>query len=153
MITCTFAGHRTVLDPDIDRKIDRALSELLQKGEKLVFLSGGMGEFDQRCESAVRALKRAAPGADITLLLILPYMTNRINTEKDYYDRQYDDVIFPDELTGLHYKVAIGKRNRWMAEQADVVLSFVRYDHGGAYDMVRYARKIGKRILNMADAS
>jgi len=150
MTICTFAGHRTILIPDIERKIASVLNDLLLADRQLIFLSGGMGEFDLKCESAVRRLKRNHPEADLSLRLVLAYMTNRINAEKDYYQSKYDDIIFPAELAQLHYKVAIKKRNQWMAEQADIVLACVCHEHGGAYDMLRHAQKIGKTTVNLA---
>lgn len=151
MTICTFAGHRTILIPDITQRIDAALGDLLKTDDQFIFLSGGMGDFDLHCESAVRRIKRKNPDLSICLNLILPYMTNRINKEKDYYELKYDDIIFPIELAQLHYKAAIRKRNQWMAEQASFLLAYVNSDHGGAYDMLQHAIKLGKNTLNLAE--
>lgn len=151
MTICTFAGHRIILTPDINQRIDTALINLLKSDNQFIFLSGGMGEFDTKCESAVNRMKRQNSSLSISLKLILPYMTNQINTEKDYYESKYDDILFPIELAQIHYKAAIKKRNQWMTEQADFILACVCRNHGGAYDMLNYARHIGKPFLNLAE--
>lgn len=48
----------------------------------------------------------------IKLILVLPYITNELNENKEYYISTFDDVIIPEELMGVHYKAAIEKRNQ-----------------------------------------
>lgn len=104
MTTCTFAGHREVYQPMMDAKIEKAIRELLQTDSEFIFYTGGMGEFDSKCVSAVRLAKRKYPHLEICLALVLPYMSNRLNTEKAYYEYCYDEIIIPEELCGTHYK-------------------------------------------------
>ena len=82
MTSCTFAGHREVYQPMLDAKIEKAIRELLQTDSEFIFYTGGMGEFDSKCASAVRLAKRKYPHLKICLALVLPYMSNRLNTER-----------------------------------------------------------------------
>ena len=43
------------------KKIRNALESLVEMGSRLVFLNGGMGQFDALCASAVRSLKKRHP--------------------------------------------------------------------------------------------
>lgn len=148
MICCTFAGHRNVPFLALRPEVKRAVEEILRlDDQEFIFYSGGSGTFDGLCETAVRDAKRAHPELDIRLKLVLPYMTNQLNTEKDFYETMYDDVIIPVELLGVHPKAAHKKRNRWMVDKASYVIAYLQYDYGGAYDTVRYASKNGKNII------
>ena len=151
MTVCTFAGHREVFLSYVNQDIDNALSELVQSEDDYMFYSDGMGDFDFMCEAAVRRLKKRCPHLNIRLNLVLPYMTNQINRDKDYYESRFDDIIIPMDLMGVHYKAAIKKRNRWMVDQADKILAYVYRDLGGAFDTIKYALHTGKPVLNLAE--
>lgn len=118
MMVCTFAGHREIFGLS-QSKVIEILEYLLESEQELTCYVGGMGEFDSLCASAVRFLKRHHPEKSITLILVLPYMKQDINTNRAYYQESYDDIIIPTELAGIHYKKAISARNRWMVDQAD----------------------------------
>ena len=150
MTTCTFAGHRDVYQAGIVAEIEKAIHELLQTDNEFVFYTGGMGKFDDMCSSAVRSAKLQYPNLKISLLLILPYMSNRLNTDKAYYEDRYDDIIIPTELVGVHYKSAITKRNRWMVDRAAYVITYVYRDFGGAYETMKYAHRTEKNVINLA---
>ena len=150
MTVCTFAGHREVYQANIADKLDEAISRIIKNDDCFRFLVGGMGDFDGMCSSAVRRAKRKYPNKQISLELILPYLTQELNENKSYYEISYDDVVVPIELAGVHYKSAITKRNRWMVDKSDWMIAFVYRDFGGAYTSLRYAEKKGLQIINLA---
>ena len=151
MTSCTFAGHREVYQPMMDAKVEKVIRELLQTDSEFIFYTGGMGEFDGKCASAVRFAKRQYSHLKIHFALVLPYMSNKLNTEKAYYEYYYDEIIIPAELYGVHYKAAIQKRNRWMVDRADCLIAYLFRDFGGAYETVKYAKKQGKPVINLAE--
>ena len=151
MTFCTFAGHREVYQAKIDEAIGQAIDNLLQTDSEFVFYTGGMGDFDNKCASAVCVAKRKYPDKKIRLDLVLPYMSNRLNTDKDYYQYYYDEIIIPAELAGVHYKAAITMRNRWLVDRVDCVIAYVYRDYGGALETVKYAQKQGKPVINLAE--
>ena len=151
MTSCTFAGHREVYQSKIDEDIEKNIDHLLQTDNEFVFYTGGMGDFDIKCASAVRAAKRKYPNKKIRLALVLPYMSNRLNADKEYYQYNYDEIIIPAELVGAHYKAAITMRNRWLVDRADCVIAYIYRDFGGALETVKYARKQGKPVINLAE--
>lgn len=110
---------------------------------------GGKGEFDALCASAVRTLKHRHPDKAISLVLVLPYMEQRLNTDKEYYESSFDEILIPIELAGIHYKQAITACNRWMVDRADCLIAMVWRDHGGAYQTLKYAERRRKRIFRV----
>ena len=132
MVVCTFAGHREVFGLGQSRVVE-ILERLLEAEQEMTCYVGGKGEFDALCASAVRTLKHRHPDKAISLVLVLPYMEQRLNTDKEYYKSRFDEILIPIELAGIHYKQAITACNRWMVDRADCLIAMVWRDHGGAY--------------------
>ena len=152
LITCTFTGHREVYASGISDKLHKAIEIVLAADTAFTFYVGGMGDFDAMCAAAVRVAKGKHPDLDIQLVLVAPYMSNDFNTNKEYYESSYDDITIPIELADVHYKAAIQKRNRWMVDQADYLISFVYRDFGGAFATLKYAkRKKGLTIIELSE--
>ena len=141
-MTCCGFGHR-----DVFQNIDKELCEAVQSAVSIgcdVFYTGAMGDFDRCFSSAVRKQKKNAK-----LVCVKPYMSNELNTNKQYYNDMYDDIIIPDELAFEHYKSAITKRNRWMIDNSDIVIVYVIRNYGGAYDAMRYAERQNKTVVKI----
>ena len=62
----------------------------------------------------------------------------------------YDSTVYPP-LEKVPPKYAISERNKWMVSEADLIIAYVKYARGGAYNGLQYARRRGKRIINLAD--
>ena len=145
MICCGF-GHRVLL-MDIEKPRREALERLAAAEGVTVFYTGGMGDFDELFARTVRSMKRDRPG--IRLVLVMPYLTKRLNEDKAFYEAQYDEVLIPAALDGLHPKTAIGLRNRWMVDRSDFVIAALQRDYGGAAKAVQYAKRIGKEVVEL----
>ncbi|MFQ8636823.1 MAG: SLOG family protein [Acutalibacteraceae bacterium] len=153
MITCVFAGHRQIYEPNIGEKVKKTLEKLIESENRAVFLNGGMGRFDDMCAEAVRKLKEQHPEKDIRLCLVAAYLSNRFNTEKSYYQTFYDEILLPEDVEYTYYKAAVTKRNRWMVDHADLMLAYIDHDYGGAYQTYRYAQKKSVPIINIAEGA
>ena len=151
MRTITFAGHREVYQSGVSKRLDALLEYLSSDQDELVFYVGGMGEFDSLAASAVRGLKRQHSDKDIKLILVEPYMKQSINEDGENLHRLYDEIWIPAELADVHFKKAITERNRLMVRYSDVLITYLHRDFGGAYTMMKYAKKLGKEIYNVAD--
>ena len=151
MVTCVFAGHREVFQEGINNKVEEEINRLLHTDKEFVFLTGGMGNFDDMCSAAVRRAKCRHPDLNITLTLVMPYMSNKLNTDEAYYKSMYDEIVIPEESANAYYKAAIKKRNRWMVDKADFLIAYVHREFGGAYETVKYAQKQGKPVINLAE--
>ena len=113
------------------------LPQLIEDGTEQ-FLMGGYGAFDHLAATAVHLLKADYP--QIRSTMVLPYLNREYKTEL------YDDTVYPP-LEKVPPRLAIVRRNRWMVDQADVIISYVTHSWGGAADMLRYAVKSNKRVI------
>ena len=141
-----FIGHREVDEHrQVADELDTVLSMLLKKHEYIEFYVGKNGEFDELAASAVRRLK-SEWSAFCSLALVLPYEIAKL----DLIEKSYDEVIMPNDYK-CHYKAAIEKRNRWLAENCDLMIIYIERENGGAYKCYKYARELGVQIVNIAD--
>ena len=147
-ICCCF-GHREVYQ-NIKKPLNEAIEYAVSSG-CTEFLTGGMGDFDRKFTSAVCSAKTRHPDKNIKIILVKPYFSNELNTNRKYYEQIYDDIIIPESVHGVHYKKAITVRNRRMADTSDLIIAFVYRDFGGAYTSLKYAQKKGKEVINLAD--
>lgn len=144
--TCCGFGHRLVL-MNVEPALRTILTELINNHAVTRFLTGGMGEFDELFTKSVRSLSGSYP--QIRLCLVVPYLTKRINDQKELFASIYDDIILPAELDGTNKKAAIPLRNRWMVDNSDIVISGVHRDYGGAYEAVAYATHRGVQVIKL----
>ncbi len=132
---------------DVEKPLREVLERLVAERGVRVFYAGGMGEFDELFARTVRSMKRDCPF--LRLVLVLPYLTERLNMDKVFYEALYDEILIPAELEGVHPKAAIGLRNRWMVDRSDIVIAALHRNFGGAADAVRYAERIGKIVCKI----
>jgi len=138
-----FAGHRLdIYNNGIEKQLKEILEKLINEGYTK-FLNGYKGDFDKECASVLWELKKKYP--HIKLVKVLSYYNpNKI------YENQLDvlDEVFP-EIDEVYPKQKITKRNEWMVEQCDVLVShIINTFNSGAYKMFKYAQKLGKVIIN-----
>jgi hypothetical protein len=141
---CCFCGHRRIYE-NIDSRLQLEIEKTINDGIK-IFYSGGMGDFDTKCENIVRRFQQV--DKSISLTLVAPYMMRKFNTEKEWYNMRYDNILIPD-LGEVHYKQAITKRNFWLADHSDIIIAYVNKDYGGAVRMYHYAVKRQYNIVNL----
>ena len=134
----TFCGHGNVPDSIKVREwLCNVLDQFIHE-ENVIFYLGGYGGFDSLAASVVRQKKKVNPSAQS--VLIIPYL-NRT------YDKSgYDYTLFPP-LETVPPRYAISKRNKWMVEQADVVIAYVTHGWGGAAKTLEYARVKKKKLV------
>lgn len=137
-----FNGHRI-----LDERLYPLLRDLLQTEAYLEIYIGRNGEFDRYAASVIKRLQRVVGPGYITLLCILPYRERCL----DDYAGYYDGVIIPEELATIHPRRAITGRNRWMVEQADLVIAYTERCEGGAYAALQYAKRLKKETLMLAE--
>ena len=144
-ICCGF-GHRVML-MDIEKPLREVLERLVAERSVSVFYTGGMGECDDLFARTVRSMKRECPS--LRLVLVMPYLTRRLNTDKAYYETLYDEILIPAELDDVHPKKAIGLRNRWMVNHSDFVVAALHRNTGGAAEAIRFAQAIERTIVHL----
>jgi len=137
-----FYGHRT-----LDERLYPLLKDLIRTKPFVEIYIGRNGEFDIYAATVVKRVQNAMGKANNEFICVLPY------PEKDmeYYEEYYDNVMIPECIGRTHPKGAITKRNRWMVEQADLFICYVEREEGGAYTALKYAKKLEKEVINLAD--
>ena len=141
IMTVTFCGHSNLYDSDgtIGAKLVEVLEQLVAEGADQFYL-GGYGSFDALAAKTVKDLQKAHPQIHSTL--VLPYLN------RQYNEKLYDDTTYPP-LEEVPRRYAISRRNEWMVDQADVVVSYVDHGWGGAAKTLEYAQRKKKRIISV----
>lgn len=148
-MTITFFGHGSMYYGEIIKKtVTETIKKHISADKKTTFLCGGYGDFDSMCANICRQLKKDYP------LIELVYVTPYLNTQQKLKElselKLYDSIIYPP-IENVPYRYAIIKRNEWMAENSDIIIFYVKHEYGGAYNVLKYAKKKGKTIINIAD--
>ena len=137
-MVATFCGHRQLFNQEaVSKWLDIILPSLIEGGATTFYL-GGYGTFDQLAAASVKRQKAVYP--TIEAILVLPYLNRNVDAS------DYDRTTYPP-LEKVPPRFAIVKRNQWMVEQADVVISAVTHDWGGAAKTLHHARQKGKVIF------
>lgn len=145
MLACTFFGHRDT--PQIIEPCLRSvLIDLIENKKVNMFYLGNQGSFDYLVRKNLELLKHDYP--HIGYAVVLAYMP----VKKDSFDcEMYSDTIFPEGLENTPPKYAISKRNKWMIDKSDYVVSYVTNSFGGAAQFAKLAEKKGKTVINLGD--
>ena len=137
-MTVTFCGHSEVQNEIEVRKWLKSTIQSTLNNEASLFLLGGYGAFDRLAASVVREFKTKHP--HIESVLVLAYLDRKVDATG------YDGTTYPP-LESVPKRFAISHRNRWMVDQADVVIAYVTHDWGGAASTLKYAIKQKKQII------
>ena len=145
----TFCGHsQFIKTPQIEENLMRLLHERVGDNPAQ-FLLGGYGGFDLFSYQCCKQYQKAHPKTK--LILVTPYITpeyqkNHLEFEKE----RYDEIVYP-EIENKPKRFAILYRNQWMVDAADLVIAYVQYPYGGAYQTYRYAQKKEKTPVNLCN--
>ena len=141
-----FFGHRALDRYDLlDTYLMKLMEKLIKEKKYIEIYIGRNGEFDIYAATVVKKAQRLYGRENNELILVLPYNNKNI----EYYEQYYDDIrIF--EMPKVHPKGAITKRNRSMVEMCDLIICYVKCEEGGAYQAMKYAKRLNKDIINLA---
>ena len=142
-----FIGHRVLTHQyGLEDKIERVVRDIIREKEFVEFLMGRNGDYDIMAASTVKRVRESVGSDNSSLILILPYRMK----DDEYYEKYYDVIEYPIDIN-THPKAAITARNRWMIENADLLVAYVEKDRkGGAYTTMRYMEKLQKKTVNLA---
>ena len=140
-------GHRELYKHNVvEERLYSILRDLMEREVYVQIYIGRNGEFDCFAASVVKRAQNMFGNENSELILVLPYSVKDI----PYYEKYYDGVIIPQSVEKMHPKGAIAQRNRWMIEECDLFICYVDKKSGGAYAAFEYAKKTGKKIINLA---
>ena len=137
-----FCGHATYIQNSEDEKKVLEILELRLGDAPSEFFLGEYGSFDRFAYNCAKKFKEKH--SNTKLIFVTPYL--RVEGKND----RFDGILYP-ELERIPPRYAISHRNRWIVEQADIIIAYVAHAYGGAYAMYRYAKHKGKEIYNIAE--
>ena len=141
MKTVVFIGHNECYEMFIE-KLESTIISCIENGATH-FISGGQGGFDRICAGTVNRLKGKYPF--IKNLLVIPYLSFNI------FDKElFDEVIYPDGFEKYYFKAAIIEKNKYMVDNSQIAICYVKREYGGAYKTYTYAKKKNLEIINLA---
>ena len=142
---CSAFGHSKLYE-DISSRVYEAVEAAVEQGYT-EFLTGDMGEFDRVFSGAVRKVKKKHPA--IKLICVKPYVTKEMRENKEYYYKEFDEIVIPEICEMSHFKAAITKRNQWMIDNSDLILLYTFKKYGGAHAAKEYAENKNKEIVTI----
>ena len=154
-MVCSFTGHRQIEAEKremLTELLGRAIGYAYTEGCR-TFITGGAIGFDTLAAKEVirfRMLHR-----DVKLVLALPCMEQDAkwnSVQKNSYNftlGEADEVIYTSEA---YTKTCMAIRNRYLAESADILISYLGKANSGSAQTVRMAEKLVKRIYNLYPA-
>lgn len=134
---CAFFGHRDV-PQGLETALRNAICKVVEDGSVDIFYTGGYGGFDALAAGTVIFLKKQYP--HIRLYRIYAYLPR----PGELLAAGYDGTIYPEGLETVPQRFAISHRNRWMADQCDMAITYVTHAYGGAYQA--YRRVINREV-------
>ena len=143
-----FCGHSDYIEnPEDEKKIlDILQKEGVDAGNE--FFLGEYGGFDTFSYKCAKGFKNTHPNNK--LIFVTPYLIDGNRKKNMEFKRERFDLIIYPELENIPPRFAILYRNRWIVEQADIIIAYITHKYGGAYTMYRYAKQKNKKIYNIA---
>lgn len=143
----TFCGHRNFIETaETEERLAMMLGKYARANGSLVCYNGGYGNFDCFAAKCVQRLQEQH--SNIRNCLILPYIDQPFLDRISLFANRFDETIYPP-LESVPKKYAIIRRNEWMIDNADIVISCVKYSWGGAARSLEYARQKKKNIIQI----
>ena len=162
--SCCFTGYRPEkfpfsLEKDIkqlnifENKLYSAIFSLPKEGVTRFYC--GMAEgFDIIGAEVVLDLKENIKDTIIELVAVVPFKT-QAERFSPFWRERYDKILEAADkvvvLSDKYYNGCFAKRNRYMVDNSDVVLTYFDGKPGGTGSTLNYAKKLGKSIVNIAE--
>lgn len=141
-MTVTFFGHKDT-SKEIEPTLRSTLIDLIENHDATEFYVGNNGNFDTMARHQLEELSHTYP---ITYSVVLAYLP----TKKSEYD-DFTNTIYPEGIETAPKRFAISWRNKWMIEQADIVVTYVTHSFGGAAQFKELAERQGKTVIELIE--
>ena len=142
-MVCTFFGHREVQNSgEIKEKLNITIRRLIENDGVTTFYVGNNGSFDRL---VLETLREVSKEYKINYTVVLAY----IDFNKEDYDYESRETLYPENLDKTPLRFAIDKRNRFMIEKSDIAVSYINRSIGGAAKQVELCEKKGLRIIKL----
>lgn len=160
--SCCFTGYRPSKFPF---KMDDAEPEFKKLENKLIdavfsaadegcytFYCGMAMGFDLIAARAVLMLKEVYNKASISLVCAIPFVDQAEKFDEKWH-KMYNEIIsFADNvilISDNYFNGVYQKRNEFMVDNSDYVITWYNGLSGGTKNTLKYARRKGKKIVNL----
>ncbi len=146
--TCAVTGHR-ILGDGFDAASLKAVLEGLISGGYDTFLVGMALGFDTECFKILEEFRSKVP-LKIIACIPCPEQADKFSEcQKKEYSRMLSEadgkiIVSPGYTSGC-----MQKRNRFMVDNASVLVAYRRRDFGGTHGTVKYAEKNGVKVIEI----
>ena len=145
---CAFTGHR-VLDSRFDvNLLDRVILNLIKSGARNFFCGMATG-FDMLAAEIVLKYKESYP---VRLCACIPcedqskfYSTKDKERYKNILCASDEKIVFSTQ----YVNGCMQERDRFLVDNCDVLLCYLRKKYGGTYYTVNYAKTQDKKIIEI----
>jgi len=148
MVNCAFSGHR-ILSADFDvNLLDRVILNLIKSGVKNFYCGMAVG-FDIVAAESVLKYKK---DYGISLYACLPCenQSERFSeASKTRYERALEGCDGVIILSTEYYNGCMQARNRFLIDNTDVLVCYLRKKTGGTYYTVNYAKEKGLKVIEV----
>lgn len=135
---CTFFGHRNA-PFFLKNELIKCIENLIKENDVKVFYVGTQGVFDSLVWESLNELKRIY--SNILCYKVLAYLPIKEKCDSE-------NTIYPEGLENVPKRLVIIKRNEWMIERSDIVITYIRHS-GGAETFSALAKRKGKRVIEL----
>ena len=146
MKVCTFFGHSNC-PSEIEEELKKLIEKLIISDGVTSFLVGDKGNFDNLVR---KTLERLSEHYDFQYQIVLAYMPYNKQGYQSVFAKDTNSV-FPEELATVHKRYAIEYRNKYMLDKADLVVTYITHNYGGAAKFARKATLQKKCVINLAE--
>lgn len=151
-ITVAFFGHLQIKNHKVVReRLENALSVFFCMKNSVIFLVGKSSDFDQLAAEVLVRVKERYGSKNNSNVLVLPFETMWQSQQPEEVGRDGDGA----ELDGNPYterrKPSAQMRNYEIVDHADVIFSWITSKTGSAQQIVKYAERNGKIVINLAE--
>ncbi len=142
-MTCTFFGHKQIHNSDeVCAKLYDTLTDLIKNRGIRKFLVGNNGAFDR---TVLKVLRKISETYDIDYTVVRSY----INKKDEYDDVRPHESVYPEVLEKTPLRFAIDKRNRFMINRSEIVLTYIENPFGGAAKYAEICEKCNMEIIRL----
>ena len=138
-MTVIFIGQKDA-PKKIQRRIRRVIVELIKNHEARKFYVGSNEGFDAMVVNELRKLKYLLP--------FIEYHVVPAFLPSDGYTSDHP-IEFPYGIKKLPKRYAVKIRNKWMLDNADVVVTYITHGWSGAAKFVQLAERKKKTVINL----
>lgn len=148
MKACTFTGHRVLKDLDF-ALMDRVIENLIKNGCRRFYCGMAKG-FDLAAAETVIAMKEKYPFIEPIACVPCEGQSDSFSAaDKARYFRILSKCSEVIVLSEEYYVGCMHFRDRFMVDNSDTVVCYLRRKYGGTFYTVKYARSQDKKIIEL----